>query len=133
MLFFLQASQISANCQIDISLGSRGPRQSEDDEESDDDVEIPLLPAIIRTAAIALRGGPFNYIGMEIDQFLKCSSHTLVFFCSPSLIHTGRRVRGPGLCRLLNTSRTNCYDGNGNRTEDIEEFEGDDIEDQGTS
>ena len=62
--FHLQASQISANCQIDISLSSRGPRQSEDDE-TDDDVEIPLLPAIIRTAAIALRGGPFNYIGMQ--------------------------------------------------------------------
>ena len=45
---------------------------------------------------------------------------------------TGRRARGPGLCRLLNTSRTNCFDGNGNRTEDIEEFDGDDIEDQGT-
>ena len=44
---------------------------------------------------------------------------------------TGRRARGPGLCRLLNTSRTNCFDGNMNRTEDIEEFEGDDIEDQG--
>ena len=40
-------------------------------------------------------------------------------------------MRGPGLCRLLNTTRTNCYDGNANRTEDIEEFDGDDIEDQG--
>ena len=46
--------------------------------------------------------------------------------------YTGRRARGPGLCRLLNTSRTNCFDGNINRTEDIEEFEGEDIEDQGS-
>jgi hypothetical protein len=63
----LQASQISANCGVDISLGSRGPRQTDDDDdEGDDDVEIPLLPAIIRTAAVALRGGPFDYNGRQI-------------------------------------------------------------------
>ena len=58
---------------------------------------------------------------------------TLVLKISDYCINysTGRRARGPGLCRLLNTSRTNCFDGNMNRTEDIEEFEGDDIEDQG--
>ena len=41
------------------------------------------------------------------------------------------RARGPGFCRLLNTSRADCWDGNVNRTDDIEEFDGDNIEDQG--
>lgn len=36
-----------------------------------------------------------------------------------------------GICRLINTSSSNCWDGTQNRTEDIEEFEGDDVLDQG--
>ena len=44
---------------------------------------------------------------------------------------TGRRMRSSGLCRLLNTSRTNCWDGNQNRTTDIPDFDDDDIIDQG--
>ena len=46
-------------------------------------------------------------------------------------LNTGRPARGPGFCRLLNTSRAECWDGNTNRTDDIEDFNGDSIEDQG--
>ena len=44
---------------------------------------------------------------------------------------TGRAQRGPGLCRLVNTSETNCWDGNQVVTDDIDDFEADDILSQG--
>ena len=44
---------------------------------------------------------------------------------------TGRAQRGPGLCRLVNTSATNCWDGNQVVTDDIDDFEADDILSQG--
>lgn len=48
------------------------------------------------------------------------------------LYTAGRQQRGPGLCRLLNTSTTNCWDGNQVAVnDDVEEFEADDILSQG--
>ena len=47
-------------------------------------------------------------------------------------LFAGRQSRGPGICRRLMTSRTNCWDGQRIRQVDIEEFAGDNIEDQGT-
>lgn len=44
---------------------------------------------------------------------------------------TGRAQRGPGLCRLVNTSEINCWDGNQVVTDDIDDFEADDILSQG--
>lgn len=43
----------------------------------------------------------------------------------------GRQQRGSGLCRLLNTSSMNCWDGNQVVTDDIDDFEEDDILSQG--
>ena len=48
------------------------------------------------------------------------------------LLITGRQQRGSGLCRLLNTTSTNCWDGNQVVTDDIDDFEADDILSQGT-
>ena len=47
-------------------------------------------------------------------------------------LHAGRDVDGSGFCRLLNTRSNNCWDGSQNRTDDIDDFDDDDIIDQGT-
>ena len=46
-------------------------------------------------------------------------------------VYAGRMDSGPGLCRLINTSSMNCWDGSQNRTNDIADFDDDDIIDQG--
>ena len=52
--------------------------------------------------------------------------------CYTYVYTAGRQERGPGLCRVLNTSTTNCWNGNQVVTNnDIEEFEADDILSQG--
>lgn len=60
VLFLLQISQISAECNIEVdSQETLNERQSDDN--------IPLLPQVIRTIAGALRGGPFAYNGMILS------------------------------------------------------------------
>ena len=47
------------------------------------------------------------------------------------IIIVGREVNGSGFCRLLNTRSNNCWDGSEIRTDDIDDFDDDDIIDQG--
>lgn len=42
------------------------------------------------------------------------------------------RGRGPGICRRLALRRTNCWDGDNERGIDIDDFDFDDIDGQGT-
>ena len=43
----------------------------------------------------------------------------------------GREEFGPGVCRLINTSSSDCWDGSMVAEEDIDEFKGTTITDQG--
>ena len=45
--------------------------------------------------------------------------------------HADEPMGAIGICRLINTTSSNCWDGTQNRTEDIEEFDGEDVLDQG--
>lgn len=40
-------------------------------------------------------------------------------------------MEGPGFCRLINTSSSDCWDGLTVRSDDIDEFDGETIKDQG--
>ena len=58
---FMQLTQISTQCQVDINVpnipGPRVPRQI----DADDFEEFPILPSFIPDAVSALMGGPFDY------------------------------------------------------------------------
>ena len=41
-------------------------------------------------------------------------------------------VNGPGICRRLSLRRGNCWDGDSRRDDDIDEFDADNIDGQGT-
>ena len=57
--------------------------------------------------------------------------HVHTFSILIPFLHAGRDVDGSGFCRLLNTRSNNCWDGSENRTDDIDDFDDDDIIDQG--
>lgn len=51
---YQQLRQISTECGITLPVGRR---QADDDDDNDD---IPFLPALVRSRALGLRGGPFD-------------------------------------------------------------------------
>ena len=67
MTFHPQTQEVFSQCGVSFGNGRVGRRQADDDSEDDDEESsssnIPLLPDVVRTAARALRGGPFEYNG----------------------------------------------------------------------
>ena len=63
--------------------------------------------------------------------WFKISDQRTILNKSPFLSHLDRS--GPRICRfLLDTAPSNCWDGNREREEDIEEYTNDEIQGQGT-
>ena len=46
--------------------------------------------------------------------------------------HAGRDVEGAGFCRLVNTSSSNCWDGMSVIDDDIDMFDGQTVNEQGS-
>ena len=63
----IQIQQIRTDCNLNFDLPV-GRRQADnrDDDDDEESRRIPLIPDVIRTAARALRGGPFDYDGKWI-------------------------------------------------------------------
>lgn len=62
-----QIREVFTQCRLNSNnRGDVSRRQSDDDTDDSDDKRsgIPLLPDVVRNAAMALGGGPFEYEGL---------------------------------------------------------------------